>query len=197
MAANYFPLGHTCHLLSLFFFSLIQYLIPGRLKKKAAAAFCHLIESLKLPQRRVWPIKSEKFNCNNKLMLLITTCFFAFFVYVYLTSLHLWFWDSLPTCLSSYLDLLFILNFFCPVSLMSFFFSSRLRDPVASRYGVLSVSSRGCLCLLRAPTGRPQPGKLHTYLVWNWIMRISIFGWSFTSAYSLASFYVSTLSSTM
>lgn len=40
-------------------------------------------------------------------------------------------------------------------------FPSRLRDPVASWYGVLSVSSRGCVCLLRAPTGCPQPGKLH------------------------------------
>ena len=43
----------------------------------------------------------------------------------------------------------------------NFGFSSRLRDPVASRYGVLPVSGRSCVCLLRAPAGRPQPSKLH------------------------------------
>lgn len=35
---------------------------------------------------------------------------------------------------------------------------SRLGDPAAPRYGVLSVSSCGCLCFHRAPTGSPQPG---------------------------------------
>ena len=106
------------------FFSLIQYLIPSRLKKKSSRGFLSPYWKLKNYHSAAWPIKSEKFNCNNKLMLLVTPCFFCFcFFFVYLTSLHFWFWDSLPTSLSSYLDLLFVLNFFCPISLMSFFLS--------------------------------------------------------------------------
>lgn len=145
-----------------------------------------------------WPIKSEKFNCNNKLMLLVTPCFLGFFFFTFTSPLYtsdfeIHFQHHFPL---TWIYCLYLTSFVRSAS-CPFFFPSRLRDPVASRYGVLSVSSRGCLCLLRAPTGRPQPGKLHAYLIWNWIMRISIFGWSFTSAHSLTSFHVPTLSSTM
>lgn len=92
------------------------------------------------------------------------------FLHIYTSdffSLSFWLFLSFALVLQLFSAFLSASCFLC--------FSSRLRDPVASWCGVLSVSSCGCVCLLRAPTGCPQPGKSHMSRFGKWKLWYSSF----------------------
>lgn len=150
MAANYFPLGHTCHLLSFFF--LIHYLIPNTCGVVGEGSLLFtllkvsLITIIDLWHLFLWPslLYTAVFNLDSSLC-----CFSVIFSWIYFSaSFTAW------TLYSSWFSVSHLPLFPC-----------RLRDPATSRYGILSVSSCVCVRLLRASAGCPQPGKLCMWLV--------------------------------